>query len=185
MLETTSSNKKFEKQLDGGLLVRELAVSDRFELFDLVRANAERVDMFAPGLSQRLDSPDRIADWLQAKADARTLEKEFGLWEDGTLAGAMSLALNQAGDTAFFGYWLGHQYEGKGIATRCSRVLIDYAFGLPEVESVKAMTALENQKSQKVMGRLGLKSQGIEAIEGSSFEHFMTTKADWKAGRNK
>ena len=75
------------------------------------------------------------------------------------------------------GYWLSSKYQGNGIITKSVEYLIKYAFDKLEMEKVQIAVATENQPSQKVCERLGLKSEGIiknsENLHGKLVDHII------------
>ncbi|NNU27681.1 GNAT family N-acetyltransferase [Isoptericola sediminis] len=50
--------------------------------------------------------------------------------------------------------------QGRGVATRAVRLLLDYLFGLPEVTAVRADVTVENQPSVRVLEKLGFEDSG-------------------------
>ncbi len=58
------------------------------------------------------------------------------------------------------GYWLGANYQGNGIITRCVRALSEYAFSKLDMEKVEISTASKNYPSQGVCKRLGFQIEG-------------------------
>jgi [ribosomal protein S5]-alanine N-acetyltransferase len=62
---------------------------------------------------------------------------------------------------ANLGYWIGKQYWGRGIATECVRLIINYAFssdlGLREVI---AYVFSENKASIRILEKNGMKKKG-------------------------
>ncbi|WP_020559395.1 GNAT family N-acetyltransferase [Thiofilum flexile] len=69
--------------------------------------------------------------------------------------------INHTLKVAEIGYWLGQQYQGKGIVTRACRYLIDYAFKVLELEKVQISAAEDNLPSRAVCERLGMQLEGI------------------------
>ena len=63
------------------------------------------------------------------------------------------------------GYWIGSQYEGKGIATSVCQHLIEYAFKELSVTKIQIAVAEENRRSRMVCQRLNMKLEGIISNE--------------------
>ena len=77
------------------------------------------------------------------------------------LVGAMGLKnIDLANKTANIGYWIGEEYWGKGIATECVRLVIEYAFSELKLEKVSAYVYPENKASMRILEKNGLKKNG-------------------------
>jgi ribosomal-protein-serine acetyltransferase len=60
------------------------------------------------------------------------------------------------------GYWLGAQYQGKGIMTKACRALIDHAFKELKLNRVEICCVTENKRSRMIPERLGFTLEGIQ-----------------------
>ena len=81
---------------------------------------------------------------------------ELGIWFRGALAGEITLStLEDSSTAAEFGYWIDSDHEGKGIVTRCIRVLMEHAIDHMAIERFVIGCALTNQRSRAVPERLG------------------------------
>src|SRR5919198_2019057 len=62
---------------------------------------------------------------------------------------------------ANLGYWIGEEYWGRGIATECVGLIIDYAFysGLG-LKQISAYVFPENKASIRVLEKNGMKNKG-------------------------
>lgn len=58
------------------------------------------------------------------------------------------------------GYWLGAEFEGRGIMVRSCRALIDYLFKELKLNRVEIRTAPGNKKSQAIPKKLGFTEEG-------------------------
>jgi RimJ/RimL family protein N-acetyltransferase len=52
---------------------------------------------------------------------------------------------------ANIGYWIGKQYQGKGIATECIKLVVNYAFDVLKVEEISAYVFPDNNLSIRVL----------------------------------
>ena len=76
------------------------------------------------------------------------------------------------GKNTELGYWLGAGYEGRGLATKACRALIQHAFrelGLHRVE-IRCMSG--NLKSRRIPERLGFAKEGILRQVHCRGDHF-------------
>jgi [ribosomal protein S5]-alanine N-acetyltransferase len=56
---------------------------------------------------------------------------------------------------ANIGYWIGTQYQGKGIATECVRLVVNYAFDELKLKEISAYVFPDNNSSIKVLEKNG------------------------------
>ncbi|MBB5173294.1 GNAT family N-acetyltransferase [Texcoconibacillus texcoconensis] len=84
------------------------------------------------------------------------------------------------------GYWLGEQYQGKGLITKAVKVLIDYAFGELRLNRIVIQAAEDNVKSWAIPERLGFTYEGTqrqnERIGNRWVDHrtYALLKEDWQ-----
>ena len=53
------------------------------------------------------------------------------------------------------GYWIGKQYQGKGIATECIKLVVNYAFDILKLEEISAYVFPENNPSIRILEKNG------------------------------
>ena len=56
---------------------------------------------------------------------------------------------------ANIGYWIGKQYQGKGIATESVKLVVKYAFDILELEEISAYVFPDNNSSIRVLEKNG------------------------------
>jgi RimJ/RimL family protein N-acetyltransferase len=56
---------------------------------------------------------------------------------------------------ANIGYWIGKQYQGKGIATECIKLVVNYAFDILKLEEISAYVFPENNPSIRILEKNG------------------------------
>ncbi len=133
------------------------------EIAVLVRANLERLRPWMPWAIDEY-SAENAKEFIH-----RTL-KEFAengrfnvmIEVDGRLAGSLGFHdLDTVNQSAAIGYWIGEEFEGRGIVSRCCRVLIDYLFDTMKLNRVQINCNFENIRSRAIPERLGFKLEGI------------------------
>jgi ribosomal-protein-serine acetyltransferase len=88
------------------------------------------------------------------------------------------------------GYWLGQQYQGKGIITKCCRVVVDYAFSHIGANRIEIKCGVGNEKSSHVPQRLDFTFEGIERdgelVNGQfiDIEVYSLLKREWRPMSN-
>ncbi|MEN9520262.1 MAG: hypothetical protein RLZZ381_2850 [Cyanobacteriota bacterium] len=69
--------------------------------------------------------------------------------------------LDWTNKTAELAYWLGVQYQGKGLMSQCCKFLTNYAFHCLKFNRVEIRAASNNFKSCAIPERLGFIKEGI------------------------
>lgn len=57
---------------------------------------------------------------------------------------------------ANIGYWIGKQYQGKGIATECIKLVVNYVFDILKLEEISAYVFPDNNQSIRVWKKMVL-----------------------------
>ncbi|MFJ7199856.1 MULTISPECIES: GNAT family N-acetyltransferase [unclassified Streptomyces] len=101
---------------------------------------------------------------LQRYADkqAEDTARIYGIWLDGTLVGGvMFTRFDSTSGVCEVGCWLEAAGEGRGLVTRASRALIDWAFTERGMARVEWWVAAGNTRSVEVARRLGMTRDGV------------------------
>ena len=69
--------------------------------------------------------------------------------------------LDSSNKSIQIGYWLDKQAQGKGLATRCCRILINHAFDELKLNRIQINCNVENVKSRVIPEKLGFRLEGI------------------------
>jgi RimJ/RimL family protein N-acetyltransferase len=144
-----------------GFVLRPWRDEDR-EPFAQMNADPVVMEHFVAPMTR--EASDAFADRILV----RWQENGFGLWAvdvDGSFAGYVGLNRSDFDappytPTVEVGWRLARPYWGRGIATLGGRISLAYGFdvaGLPEVDS---WTAVGNERSWRVMERLGMVRDG-------------------------
>ncbi|MRG87597.1 GNAT family N-acetyltransferase [Salinibacillus xinjiangensis] len=93
---------------------------------------------------------------------------QAGIWYKGELAGVIGLhGINWANKSTSLGYWLGEEYQGKGLMTNACKSVIEYCFNVLNLKRIEIRAATENLKSQAIPKKLGFQKEGC--IRSSEF----------------
>jgi ribosomal-protein-serine acetyltransferase len=96
------------------------------------------------------------------KRESGGTELSFAIVFIETVAGRIGIYnIDQYNKTGSIGYWLGKEFEGKGIVTKACHALMDYCFGYIKLNRIEIKCAVENYKSQAIPERLHFKKEGI------------------------
>lgn len=162
---------------DEATVVREWRDSDAAQL--AVQANDRRIWL---GLRDAFPHPYAIADAHRFISIALEMSPRtfFAIEADGNIAGGIGYILH--GDvervSAEVGYWLGHEYWGRGIATTAVRLLTRHAFAAnPELKRLYATPYAWNTASARVLEKAGYRHEGTlrQAVikDGQVHDQFM------------
>jgi ribosomal-protein-serine acetyltransferase len=146
--------------LGDGLEVRTFTPDDAEESFALVDANRERLRPWMIWEPQTKTPDDTRAFILRCLASETDLEGN-GLWVDGRLAGGMGLRVDPSDSAGEIGYWIGGEFEGRGVVSRACRRFFDFAFDELALHRVELCAATGNVRSRAVAERLGMQQEGV------------------------
>jgi RimJ/RimL family protein N-acetyltransferase len=144
----------------GPIVVREWEEADAAAVAE--QANDRRVWL---GLRDAFPHPYGIEDGQRfiAMARAMTPRTYFVIEVEGRVAGGIGYTLHSDVERigAEVGYWLGHEFWGRGIATAALRLLTAHAFQAnPELRRLWAVPYATNAASARVLEKAGYTREG-------------------------
>lgn len=71
------------------------------------------------------------------------------------------------------GYWLGEQYQGRGLMTDAVKAMTTYGFRSLGMHRIEIRCAVDNRKSRAVPERLGFQQEGILRDNEWLYDHFV------------
>ena len=156
---------------DAVLIPRTAAITDAYH--ELVAENTERLGQWEPwaGKPPVLEETRSFLEtsgqnWLDgSELPVAIAVNRSGQWH---LAGALSLIISHYTRSAEIGYWIGGDYEGRGLVTIAAAALLDQAFGPLGLERVSLHTDPSNERSRAVARRLGFVEEGL-LRQGTAF----------------
>ncbi len=99
---------------------------------------------------------------------------EIGIWYQDQIAGQIGYNyFNNEDRRTEIGYWLGKEFQGKGLITRSCRVLIYNAFTHLNLNRIEIRCGTENLKSRSIPEKLGFKLEGIARESEYLHDHFI------------
>jgi ribosomal-protein-alanine N-acetyltransferase len=105
-----------------------------------------------------------VKEYIQSAEEAMAVGSSWHyvvlLWS-GRLVGRVGLnAIDTANSSAELGYMLRTDAEGNGIMTEAVHGLLSHAFGPGHFHRISAFVDCENEKSRRVLARLGFQPEG-------------------------
>ena len=70
-------------------------------------------------------------------------------------------SINWSRKSTTIGYWIGEQFQGKGIMSKALELFINYAFNDLGLNKIEIKVAEENLRSRKLPEKYGFKEEGI------------------------
>jgi len=175
--------------IDTSFHLRQIGRDDAEELTELIDRNRSYLREWLPWLDNStsiLDTLRFIGRCVEQAEDANG--RTFGIVCDGRLAGIIGEhyldSLNQKTE---LGYWLDTGQQGRGIMTRATARLTDYAFSHQRCNRVLLHCAAGNLKSRGVAKRLGFVQEGILREAEWLYDHYVDLvvysmlRRDWPA----
>ncbi|MFC8125096.1 GNAT family N-acetyltransferase [Streptomyces sp. NPDC057302] len=101
---------------------------------------------------------------LQSFADRQAADtgRLYGIWLDGTLVGGVLFRIfDTANESCEVGVWLEPSAAGRGLITKASRVVIDWAVDTRGMHRVEWLASSANDRSIAVAERLGMTRDGV------------------------
>lgn len=161
------------------------------ELARVVRANLGHLQPWMPWATDNY-GPEHARTWIETSLRAFEANGSFALviFEGGNLIGTIGIHdLDNANHHTAMGYWIDKTYVGRGIITRCCRMLLDHLFDTMELNRVQINANVENVRSRAIPERLGFTYEGIlrkvEMVEGEFRDQavYGLLRSEWQANR--
>ncbi|HSP21558.1 MAG TPA: GNAT family protein [Planococcus sp. (in: firmicutes)] len=165
----------FIHKIDNELSLKLVELGDTQRIFELTEGSRSYLKEWLPWLDFTTELKD-TEDFIKASrgnyAEGKTLNA--AILFNGEIVGLGGFNnINPANKTAYIGYWLGQEYQGKGIMTRVARALTDYALNDLKLNKVEIRAAAGNVKSRSIPERLGYVEEGTIRRAESLYGHFV------------
>jgi ribosomal-protein-alanine N-acetyltransferase len=122
---------------------------------DIARFTLTIPHPYPPGVAEEWISGHGTA-WREGRAVCCAIVRK----EDDRLVGAVGLTVDRDSENAELGYWVGHEYQGKGFATEAAGALVAFAFDTLGLHRVMARHFGSNPASGRVLRKLGMLNEG-------------------------
>lgn len=149
-------------RIDDEIELRQFTPDDVDIVFAAVSRDAEHLMEFmhwmVPDYSREMSR-----DFLNSSIENRDKRESlgYGILKSGMLVGSIGfVAFDWRSKSTEIGYWIDSREEGKGIVSRATKRLIDYAFSELDINRIEIRCAVENLRSAAIPERLGFKKEG-------------------------
>lgn len=182
----------FSCQIDKDL---RLALPELRQAEEAVRVVQLNIEHLKPWMPWAVDeySIDHARQWIKRTLDDFARDGRFSalILKNDAIIGTIGFHdLDTANRHAAVGYWIDKEYEGRGIVTKCCKVLIDYLFDTMKLNRVQINCNVENVRSRAIPERLGFKLEGIlrqmELVDGrfGDWAVYGLLESEWRHARS-
>lgn len=179
----------FRHVLDEETYLKILYYDDVEALFALTDANRKHLSTWLPWLDTVKTSEDSKAFVKYTLEQyARNEGCQVGIWYRNQLAGVIGHhGIDPFHHESSLGYWLGANFQGKGLMTKACRAMLDYSFQQLPVNRMEIRCAKGNVRSQAIPEKLGFKEEGtarqIERLGNRYVDHvvYSMLRGEWKS----
>jgi ribosomal-protein-serine acetyltransferase len=165
----------FSFRVDERHELRLLRPSDADELFRLTDNNREYLRSWLPWLDSTIavaNTEDFIRSTLQQFADNRGFVA--AICYDKTIVGLIGYnQIDWQNRIGYIGYWLAQDYQGNGLMTTSCKAIVDYGFGVLNLNRLVITCATENKPSRAIPERLGFVHEGTTRDAEWLYDHFV------------
>jgi ribosomal-protein-serine acetyltransferase len=153
----------FKHDLGDGAELRMLEMRHAAEFLEFVEENREHLAEWLPWA--RIVTSLETAQEFIRRGVTRYAEDGLpwvGIWQDGQMAGGiLFFPLEERIRATDIGYWLGHRFTGRGLATRSARAMLGFVFEELKLNRVGLQAEVDNLPSRAVADRLGFTYEGV------------------------
>ena len=162
------------------------------ELTDLSNRNREHLRAWLPWVDSNRTVEDR-KNFIKGTLEQFAQNNGFtaGIWHEGRLAGVIGYhSIDWENRSTSLGYWLGEEFQGRGLVTASCRALVDHAFEELNLNRVSIACATENKRSRAIPERLGFRREGVVRQAEWLYDHFVdhvvyaTLASEWQTRRS-
>ncbi|HEV2199074.1 MAG TPA: GNAT family protein [Bryobacteraceae bacterium] len=179
----------FSASLRDGFELRLLEERHARPLFVAVEREREHLRPWLPWVEATHSEEDTLSFIRSVLAQfAENRGFAAGIWTGARLAGTIGVhRIDWLNRRVEIGYWLGREYEGRGIMTAACRAVVTHLFRELELHRVEIRCAVENAKSAAIAKRLGFALEGTlreaQLADGRYRDLlvFGMLRQDWKA----
>jgi ribosomal-protein-serine acetyltransferase len=165
----------FSFNVDENIQLKLLETRYSEELFVLTDKNRSYLREWLPWVDGT-KRPDNTKDFINftLKGFADNNGFNTGIFYKGTIVGCIGLhGIDWNNKKTSIGYWLGSEYQGKGIMTKSCKAVVNYVFNDLGLNRVEIRAAILNVRSRAIPERLGFTHEGIIRSAEWLYDHFV------------
>ncbi|MDP4087033.1 MAG: GNAT family protein [Bacillota bacterium] len=152
----------FVHKIDESVSLKLIELNDAEKIFKLTDKSRNYLREWLPWLDNTIrveNTKEFIQSCLKGYIENKSITTVILF--NGEIAGVAGFnSINWSNKTAYIGYWLGEEFQGKGIMTKAAKALTEYAFNDLRLNKVEIRAASGNKKSRSIPERLGYVNEG-------------------------
>lgn len=165
----------FIHKIDENISLKLIELNDAERVFELTDKSRNYLKEWLPWLDFTKNVED-TKEFIQSslKSYAENNSMNTVILFNGEIVGTAGFnSINCSNKTAYIGYWIGEDYQGKGIVTKVVKALTNYAFNNINLNKVEIRVAVENMRSRNVPERLGFVNEGTLRQAEWLYDHYV------------
>jgi len=179
-----------EIEIDENLRLEKLNHSHASGIFNLINSNREYLRKWLTFVdtTKSVKDTENYISYIDELSNNQNAETVISILYKEKLIGIIGLKkVDWANRITEIGYWLGEQYQGRGIITKSCCAVITYAFDQMGVNRIEIKCGVGNERSRHVPQRLEFKFEGIERegelVNGQyiDLEVYSILKKEWRS----
>jgi ribosomal-protein-serine acetyltransferase len=157
--------------LGGGAILRRHRIDDLDAIWEAIEEERDRIGRWMPWVETAVTKEDE-REWLERVVANESSLDGVGIWVEGEFAGGTGLTVDPFRTHGEIGYWIRSRFEGRGLVTKATQVLIDHAFDDLGLHRMVIRAGVENVRSRAIPERLGFTFEGVHREEGRGTDGF-------------
>ena len=152
-----------------------LELNDAEELFGVTDGNRVHLRRWLPWLDNitRLEDTRAFIRAVRAQASQNN-GAQLAIRVDGRIAGIVGHhQIDWRNRLTSLGYWIGRDYQGRGLVTAATQSLVQHAFSEARLNRVEIRCAEGNHRSRAIPRRLGFREEGVLSDAEWLYDHFV------------
>lgn len=179
----------FTLEVDDHIYLRMLSARDAEAMFALIEHSRKELGAWLPWIDETKEVEDSL-EFIKHTFYAYNNRAGItaGIFYDGEFAGVIAFnRLDFINNIGVIGYWLGNEFQKKGIMTQTVAAFTTYGFHELSLNRIEIRVATENKASIRIPERLKFTNEGIlrqvEKLNDSYVDHklFSMLSKDWEA----
>ena len=164
--------------IDANIELRPIEERDATRIFALTDANRGYLRQWLPWVDGTRTVEDTLA-FISTLNIQRTSNGSFGcvILYKRQIVGTISFHLiDWSNRRVEIGYWLGAEFQGRGIMTKACKAMVAYAFDEWQLNKVEIRCAPDNMPSCAIPQRLGFTYEGTIRQAEWLYDHYVDLK---------
>ncbi len=170
----TGGFRMFEYKIDDEVSLHLIESTDAFPLLSLINESRPYLKEWLPwvdSMQSIADYDELIPEWRAQYYNNQGFQAIIRYY--GEIAGMIGFhGINWGNKSTSLGYWIGHNFQGKGIMTRAVHGCLNYAFNTLNLHRVEIRCGVNNEKSRAIPTRLGFTEEGICREGEYLYDHY-------------